>query len=114
MAQEGLRKRKQPPPSDKSTGEVEGKVGEKRRKYYLPIVDPFACLNTDVKDVLLSYLSSADLARCECVSRRWRDETKDFSARFGTRIHFPHLWNLEEFHSMSKIARYNKYKELGM
>lgn len=112
MARYDLRKRHRPPISENPVAEVNGKSSKKKIK--LASRDPFKYLNLDIIEILLPYLSGVDLARSEGVSRLWRDLVKDFSARLGTRLLFPHLRNPEDSHIKAKDLQYEEFKKIGV
>lgn len=111
MAREGLRKRRQPISDNLVAAGVNGNPSNKKIK--LTRKDPITHLNFDIVSILLSFLPPVDLARCECVSRVWRDTVRDFSARSGTRLHFVHLWNPTDAYTEAKDQQYEEYKRFG-
>jgi hypothetical protein len=76
--------------------------------------DPIKFLNQDIINLVFSYLSDAELALCERVSREWQEYAREWMAIFGCRLRFPFSWDSQTFHSQSDISAYQLFKQQGM
>jgi hypothetical protein len=76
--------------------------------------DPIKYLNLDIINLVFSYLSGAQLALCERVSREWQECAREWMATFGCRVHFPFGWDSQTFHPESGNSAYQLYKQQGM
>lgn len=73
--------------------------------------DPLRRFSVELAISVLSYLTLLDLARCELVSRGWRDFVQAWIVSSGFRAHFPGLLPEDEAQNSVRVVRI--FKELG-